>query len=133
MRQQTVNTAAAAGTSDRLRPGDRPSRNEERDLLRLEAVGGELVAVEVANVGRVGVGMPATRPDGAFVLAAELERGLVKRRDRRPVGCDKADGAAIGRARRLSVGRLQHKEFRRRLAPDRTIVSEIVQTLVAES
>src|SRR6516165_10774813 len=75
------------------------------ELLRLQAIGGELVAVEIADIGPVGMGMPAPRADRTFILAAGGERGLVKGGDRGAARCDKADCPAIGEGRGLAVGR----------------------------
>src|SRR5271155_135676 len=114
-------------------PGCRPDQPcDDTELFRLEAVGGELIAVEIADIGRIGTGMPAARPDRAFILAAGRESSLVEFSNRRTARRDEADRAAIGEARRLSVGRLQHEEFRGRLAPDRAVLAQIIQTLVAE-
>src|SRR5262249_61977905 len=68
--------------------------------------------------------------DSAFVLTAEFQGGLVESRDGRPARRGKADRAPIRNGCGLAVRRLQHKEFRGRLAPDRAVVAEVVQTLV---
>src|SRR5271156_2886011 len=128
MRQQTVKTTwrerAAEYRITNCRPGGRPGQLAvDSSLFRLEAVGCELVAVEIADIGRIGAGMPAARPGRAFILSAGCEGGLVKFRDRGTARRDEADRAAIGECRRLAVGRLQHEEFRRRLTPDRTVLA----------
>src|SRR5947209_8168727 len=125
MRQRTVRCERMPA---RLSAG--PAKKPE--LFRLEAVGGELVAVDIADIGRIGTGVPAARPDRTFILTACREGSLVEFCNRRPARRDEADRAAIGEGRRLSVGRLQHEEFRRRLAPDRAVLAQIVQTLIAE-
>src|SRR5271169_3066288 len=136
MCQQTVKALGGPAAEYRVtncRPGGRPGQLAiDRSLFRLEAVGCELIAVEIADIGRIGTGMPAARPGRAFILAAGCESGLVEFCNRRAARRDEADRAAVGEARRLSVGRLQHEEFRGRLTPDRAVVAQIVQTLVAE-
>src|SRR5277367_5420279 len=133
MRQQTVNRVAGSRGKQRHKLPARLSARPAIDgvLFRFEAVGCELVAVEIADIGRIGTGMPAAWPGWAFILAAGCEGGLVEFCNRSAARRDEADRAAIGEARRLSVGRLQHEEFRGRLTPDRTVVAQIVQTLVA--
>src|SRR5207248_44085 len=87
------------------RPGCRPGQpSGDTELFRLEAVGCELVAVEVADIGRIGTGKPTARPGRTFVLAAGCQSGLVEFSNRRTARRDEADRAAIGEARRLSVG-----------------------------
>src|SRR6516165_9157518 len=92
-------------------------------LFRLQAISGELVAVEVTHIGAVGMGVPAAWPDRTLILAAGAESGPVEGRDGCPVGGDKADRPAIGEGRGLTVGRLQHEEFGIRLTPDRAVVT----------
>src|SRR5712691_10998264 len=108
------------GTGRALRPGR---------LLRLAAVGGELVAVEIADITGISIGPEPTRPDGALILAAGGERGFVEAVDCGTARRLEADRAAIGRARRFPVGRGQHHEFLGRLAPARAPVAEILQAL----
>src|ERR1700719_3412373 len=117
MRQQTVKLLA--------RPSGRASPAIDVELFRLEAVSGELVAVEIADIPRIGTGMPAARPDRAFILAAGRESSLVEFCNRRTARCYEADRAAIGEARGLSVGRLQDEKFRGGFAPDRAVLSQI--------
>src|SRR5437588_7299685 len=127
MRQRTVLTRKASWPGCRLGQPD-----DDTELFRLEAVACELVAVEIADIGRIGTGMPAARPGCTFILAAGRECGFVEFCHRRTARRDKADRAAICECRRLSVGRLQHEEFRGRFAPDRAVLAQIVQTLIAE-
>src|SRR5215216_2264655 len=86
-------------------------------LLRLAAIGGELVAFEVAAIAGIGVRPEPARADRALVLGAGGERGLVEGVDRGAARRLEADRAAIGRAGRLAVGRGQHHELLGRLAP----------------
>src|SRR5215470_11766586 len=102
------------------------------ELCRLEAVSGELVSVEIADISSIGAGVPTARSNRTFILAARCQSGLVEFPDCRAARRDKAYRAAIGKSRRMSVRRLQDEKFRRRLAPDRAVLSQIVQTLVAE-
>src|SRR5215472_1073350 len=81
-------------------------------LFRLQAISGELIAVKVAHIGAIGMGMPAARPDRTLIPAAGSESGSMEGSDRRPVGGDKADRPAIGKGCGLTVGRLQYEEFR---------------------
>src|SRR5438270_3799641 len=101
-------------------------------LLRLAAVGGELVAVEIADIAGIGVGPEAARSDGALVLAAGGKRRLVEGGDRGAARRLEADGAAIGVRRGLAVGGLQHHEFLGRGAPARAAIPEILQALQPE-
>src|ERR1700739_1115289 len=99
MRQRTVLMRKGS------RPGYRPGQpSDGTELFRLEAVGCELVAVEIADIGRIRTGAPAARPARTFVLATGCEGGLVEFCNRRTARRDEADRAAIGEARRLSVG-----------------------------
>src|SRR5579884_1268392 len=103
-----------------------------RRLFRLAAIGGELVAVEVADVAGIGVRPEAARPDRALVLAAGGERRLMERRHRGAVRRLEADRAAVGGAGRLAVGRGQHHEFLARLPPARAAVAEVLDPLQSE-
>src|SRR5580692_10142518 len=116
-----------AGSTSTIRPRSKPRRR--KPLLRLAAVGRELVAVEIADIAGIGVGPEAARSDGALILAAGGKRSLVERGDRRTARRLETDRAAIGRARRFPVGRGQDQEFLSRLAPARAPVSEVLQAL----
>ena len=78
------------------------------------------------------MGRPSPWPNGAFIDAAAGECSLVESSNRRAVRRHETDRAAVGDARRLAVGRLQHEEFRSRFTPDRAVLAEIVQAFVAE-
>src|SRR5689334_16422303 len=93
-------------------PGCPPGRLKKLALFRLETVGRELVAVEIADIGRISIGMPAAWTDRAFILAAGRQSRFVESCNRLTARRDKADRAAIRKARRLSISWLQHKEFR---------------------
>src|SRR3984893_4590320 len=127
-----ASTNSQAPVVRRLLARSSPGQPGNNELFRLEAVGCELIAVEIADIGRIGTRMPAARPGRTFVLAAGRESSLVEFCHRRTAWRDEADRAAIGECRRLSIGRLQHEEFRGCFAPDRAVVAPIVHRLVAE-
>src|SRR6266478_5341675 len=102
------------------------------DLLRLQAIDRELVAVEIAGIGAIGVGMPGPRTDRTLILTAGGECRLVEGSDRGPVWRHKADGTAIGECCGLAVGRLQDEKLGSRFAPGRTAVAKITDALVPE-
>src|SRR5215472_7625699 len=66
-----------------------PRAGLERQLFRLEAIGRELVAVEIADIAGIGVRLPAARSGGTLVLAAGGERRLMECVDRGAVRRDK--------------------------------------------
>src|SRR5205823_1902160 len=103
-----------------------------RELLRLEAIDREFVAVEIAGIGAVGMGVPGPRTDGTLILAAGGECGFVEGCDGTSVRCHKADGTAIGEGRGLAIRRLQYKKFGIRLAPGRTAIAKISDAFVPE-
>jgi hypothetical protein len=76
--------------------------------------------------------MPTSRADRAFILAPGSECSLVKRRNRRAAGRNKAYRTAIRERRGLPVSRFQNEEFWSRFSPDRAVIAQIVQTLVSE-
>jgi hypothetical protein len=80
--------------------------NAPRALLGSEAVGRNLVTVEVTCVTRVRIWCPPTRPDRALVNPASSESDPMEGGHRRAIRCHKADRAAIGERRRFSIGRL---------------------------
>ena len=65
-------------------------------LRWLEAISGDLVAIEIASVCSIGIGRPAAGTYSAFILAAGSESGLVECGDRGPVRSSEADRTAIG-------------------------------------
>src|SRR5215208_6726503 len=101
-------------------------------LLRLAAIGGEFVAVEVAAITGIGVRPEPAGTYSALVLRTSGERGLVEGIDRGAARRLETDRAAIGRAGRLAVGRGQYDEFLARRAPARAAIAQILDPLVAE-
>src|SRR5438874_964801 len=99
-----------AGSDPLARSPDEPA-DPCGDLLRLQAIDRELVAVEIAGIGTIGMGMPGPRADRTLILAAGGECRLVEGCDRGTVWCHKADGTAIGECRGLPVGRFQHEKL----------------------
>jgi hypothetical protein len=88
-------------------------------LFGFQAIDGELVAVEVADIACIGVRPELARSDRAFVFAASGERCPVERRNRRSARGNKADRAAIGIGCRSAVGGHQYtEEFFGLFAPD---------------
>src|SRR5204863_1831352 len=99
-----------AGCTSTTRPQSTPGRPEPRKaeplLLRLTAVGRELVAVEVADIAGISIGPEPARTDRTLILAAGGKRRTVKRRDRGAARRLEADRAAIGVRGGFPISRL---------------------------
>src|SRR3954469_4885899 len=80
-------------------------------LFGIAAIGGQLVAVGIADIAGISMRPETARADRALVLAAHRQRGLVELGDRGAAWRGEADRPAIGRAGGFAVGRGQHHEF----------------------
>src|SRR5262245_56143536 len=102
------------------------------ELLGFETVDGELVAIQIAGVRRVGVRRPVTRAGGAFVLTAGAQRRLMKCLNLRPALRLETDGHAVAHAGGLSVCGFEHEEGWLVHAPDRAVVAQVGQAFEAQ-
>ena len=103
-----------------------------RVLIGTEAIGRPLVAVQITGIGSVGIRCPATRSRQAFTGTASGQSGCMERVDGGTGRRFETDGHPFTDADRCAVRRFQNKEGRCALAPDRTVVAEVGNTLLAQ-
>src|SRR5579885_885301 len=89
-----------------------PGRRSPIDLLRLLAIGTDLVAVGIADVGDVVAAVGRTGSGLALVGAAVGERGGMELLDRPPGARRQGDHRSVAEGRRLLVVRSGHEELR---------------------